>query len=294
MINYNWEKVFNACVEQLKHYITKNNLKSMVLGVSGGIDSTVVAAIANKVSNDTKIPLIGFSLPSSTNHFSEKLVANEVLKNFCTYYFTKSINTEFQVVNKESELLLSCIPTNKLQLGKLQEGNMKARLRMLYLYHIASSTHGIVLDTGNLSEKLLGFWTLHGDEGDCSLLSPLYKTEVYKLAEWIKENYCNPEQAEALGKSIDLTPTDGNGVTLGGDMDQIAPGYTYNEVDIILRAYIDLFHVPRSGKHLENKIKADNPELPEELINNIINRIAKSDYKRIGLPINTDLKNCHD
>jgi NAD+ synthetase len=266
----------------------------MVLGVSGGIDSTVVAAIANKVSKDTKIPLIGFSLPSSTNHFSEKLVANEVLKNFCTYYFTKSINSVFQFIDSDSELLLSCIPTSKLQLGKLQEGNIKARLRMLYLYHIASATQGIVLDTGNFSEKLLGFWTLHGDEGDFSPLSSLYKTEVYKLAGWIKENYCNPEQAETFEKSISAIPTDGNGVTLGGDMDQIAPGYTYNEVDTILRAYIDLFHIPQSEKHIENKIKNDHPELPEDLINTIIDRIAKSDYKRIGLPINTDLKDCHD
>ena len=59
----NYEKVFNTLVDKTAEYLTKNNLKAMVLGISGGIDSTVVAAICHEVSKKTGIPLIGRSLP---------------------------------------------------------------------------------------------------------------------------------------------------------------------------------------------------------------------------------------
>ena len=78
----NYEKVFNTLVDKTAEYLTKNNLKAMVLGISGGIDSTVVAAICHEVSERTKIPLIGRSLPIK-NKSDEFDVSRLVGEAFC-------------------------------------------------------------------------------------------------------------------------------------------------------------------------------------------------------------------
>jgi NH3-dependent NAD+ synthetase len=128
---------------------------------------------------------------------------------------------------------------------------------MIMLYNAASINSGIVIDTDNLSEHYLGFWTIHGDVGDFKPLGKLWKTEVYELAKYIKDDYNtkivkyfenlddeNNDEKEysrwlvaisALEHAIEITPTDGNGVNSLGDMGQIAPGYTYYEVDKVLQ-----------------------------------------------------------
>ena len=79
----NSEKIFNYLVSELKSYLEKNNLKSMVLGISGGIDSTVCAAICHEVSKQSGIPLIGRSLPTTYNKDSEITTADLVGESFC-------------------------------------------------------------------------------------------------------------------------------------------------------------------------------------------------------------------
>ena len=76
-------KVFNILVKRTEDYICSNNLKCMVLGISGGIDSTVVAAICHEVSRRTRIPLIGRSLPTKYNKEGETTTADLVGKAFC-------------------------------------------------------------------------------------------------------------------------------------------------------------------------------------------------------------------
>jgi len=120
----------------------------------------------------------------------------------------------------------------------VSQGNIKARLRMITLYDIASKVGGIVMDTDNLTEHFLGFWTIHGDDGDFNPIGGLWKHEVYGLAKWMKENVY--KDSKALEASIALMPTDGNGVKEGGDLAQIAPGKTYDDVDEILHAWVGL------------------------------------------------------
>ena len=86
----NYEKVFNTLVDKTAEYLTKNNLKAMVLGISGGIDSTVVAAICYEVSIRTGIPLIGRSLPIK-NKEDEFSVSKLVGEAFCNDFKIKNL-----------------------------------------------------------------------------------------------------------------------------------------------------------------------------------------------------------
>jgi NAD+ synthetase len=231
----------------LESYINKNDLKSIVCGISGGIDSTVSAVIASNVCKKVGIPFIGRSLPCTTNKKEETVSANLVGKAFCDDFKEVSISEECQKLIYELEL-------NEGDMSRLQEGNIKARVRMIYLRHLASIHSGIVLDNDNFTEWNLGFWTVGGDSPmDLNIgLHYLWKTEVYELAEYLKEYYRvgyiesknNPDDEveitddwfnkyEAIRDSINLTPTDGNGVS-ASDCEQFDLK-DYWEVDDVLK-----------------------------------------------------------
>ena len=130
----------------------------MILGISGGIDSTVVAAICHEVSKQTGIPLIGRSLPikNKSNEFDvSKLVGEAFCSNF--KIINLSLTTKSLVVELKAEECSELTP--------IEEGNIQARLRMMYLYNLASLHKGLVMSTDNQTEYQLGFWTLHGDVG---------------------------------------------------------------------------------------------------------------------------------
>lgn len=222
------EVVFKTLVNGIKSYVDKNHLKVVVLGLSGGIDSTVVAALC-KAGN---IPLIGVSLPCSTNADVENDAAAAAGAEFCDTFKVVNLQEPYEVMEK------FCTEASGKEKTAISQGNIKARLRMITLYDIASKVGGIVMDTDNLTEHFLGFWTLHGDDADFDPIGGLWKHEVYALARYMKENIF--KDSKALEQSIALMPTDGNGVKEGGDLAQIAPGKTYDDVDEILHAWVGL------------------------------------------------------
>lgn len=222
-----YEKVFKTIVRKTEEYVTSGEIKKLVLGLSGGIDSTVMAAICREVSNNTDIPLVGRSL-TIVNKEEEYSLAKKVGEAFCNDF-------------KEESLFISYLKTyetfeEREGLGtKISRGNIMARLRMMYLYNIAGIERGIVMDTDNLTEHYLGFWTIHGDEGDYNPTGGLWKTEIYGLANWLCSEYSRlgmNEKSKAISESIAITPTDGNGVS-SSDLEQIG-GKSYFEVDKIL------------------------------------------------------------
>ena len=238
MIDYK-QFVINS-VDYLYNYIEDNRLQSLVLGISGGIDSTVVAAIASLACKQANISLIGRSLMCFTNNPEEIRAAQLVGNAFCTDFKEVPLERMYAHIADELEL-------NEGKMTKLQAGNVKARLRMIYLYNLASIHKGCVLDTDNKSEHELGFWTIHGDVGDlnCGLVH-LWKTEVFELAEYLMEYYGDlliesgglvPEGSReyvAIAYSKKLIPTDGNGVAVGGDCSQFGLE-NYQQVDDVLK-----------------------------------------------------------
>ena len=220
--------VYKTIQKSLKEYLDTYGIKNVVLGISGGIDSTVVAAVVHGIEG---VNLIGVSLPCSTNKSDEISTASMVGAEFCNHFTEHSIQDAFVTMEKHCEEISGHPST------PISQGNIKARLRMIALYDIASKYNGIVLDTDNKTEHLLGFFTINGDCTDLSPIANLWKTEVYEFAKWLLDNVY--KESKALKSSISLIPTDGNGVS-NSDLDQIAPNCTYFDVDKILKLWTNL------------------------------------------------------
>lgn len=279
-----YAKVFNLLVNGIKEYVNKNHLKTLVLGISGGIDSTVCAALCKQVD----VPLIGVSMPCSTNGTDEVSSATLAGNEFCTTFEEINLEEVYETVEDFCRGTLHDIDATPIS-----RGNIKARLRMITLYDIASRMGGIVVDTDNLTEHFLGFWTLHGDDGDFNPIGCLWKHEVYGLAKWMKENVY--KDSKALEAAIEIIPTDGNGVKAGGDLAQIAPGKTYDDVDEILHAWVGL------DSRIKSHVLANYfdygvfKKLCEkhgyETVESVIMRCVRSEFKRKQRPFVIDIYN---
>lgn len=278
----NYEKVFNVLINETITYIKSNNLHSMVLGISGGIDSTVVAAICYEVSRRTGIPLIGRSLPikNKQDEFDvSRLVGEAFCDNFKVVYLEDSYNQIFtDIVCQEEGYTEFGGSVESMIQTPIANGNIQARLRMIYLYNLASVNNGIVMSTDNQTEYQLGFWTLHGDVGDFDPIQDLWKTEVYELAEWLKLFYYTDgddvDKTAAIRKSMNLTPTDGLGIS-NSDLEQIG-AKSYDEVDLILKSKMGKL----DGKMIDPLINTD-----KEVVKKVWNRHLASEFKRKKAPI---------
>jgi NAD+ synthetase len=307
-----------------------NNLSAMVLGISGGIDSTVVAAICHEVSERTNIPLIGRSLPSKYNKEGETTTADLVGKAFCNDYKVFNINDLYhscvmQITHKETGSTKYTVADNgnierveNTFQTTLANGNIQARLRMIYLYNLASIHKGLVMDTDNLTENNLGYFTIHGDVGDFNPIGCLWKTEVFKLAEWYKDNYVQERIKDtndyfesggikthgpvkfqvmmddsiykAITESLKLKPTAGLGIT-NNDLEEIG-AESYDQVDAVLQDILawkcrETMFAWKDREHpLEDYLKEHRvKDISQEIIERVAKRHFASEFKRKQLPI---------
>jgi len=227
----------------LKKYIVDNNLQSLIIGISGGIDSTICAALAKPICDELNIPLIGRSITIETNKKDEINRAREIGKYFCTEFKELDLTDDYNgliksIAKDEPSILLNTIE------AKIRKGNVKARMRMIRLYDLSGAHKGMVLSTDNYTEYLCGFWTICGDVGDFSGLQYMWKTEVYKMAKYIATNEINKKTPDykrrymAIVNCINANPTDGLGIT-NSDLDQLGVK-SYEEADKILQKYLSL------------------------------------------------------
>lgn len=210
------------------NYVLSYNLKSLVLGMSGGIDSTLCAALLRPVCDEADIRLIGRSITIESNKVDEITRSVAAGKAFCHDFGHMDLTGIFRT-NKE---LL--VDFDDSMLSKLRQGNLKARMRMMVLYDLAQLHRGMVVSTDNYTEYLTGFWTLHGDVGDYAPLQHLWKTEVYNLARYLLGE-CDGRRKVALQSCIDAVPTDGLGIS-PCDCEQLGVA-DYYEADRIFAAY---------------------------------------------------------
>lgn len=302
MNELNYTKVFETLVDETAKYVTDNNIKAMILGISGGIDSTVVAAICHEVSKRVGIPLIGRSLPTKYNKKGETTTADLVGKAFCTDFQT------FNIGNMYENILDEMTETYDHQ-TPLANGNIQARLRMIYLYNLASIYKGIVMDTDNLTENNLGYFTIHGDVGDFNPIGGLWKTEVFELAKWLQNLYNyyaytyfyagtsevtesekdSLYKAKAICESLKLKPTAGLGIT-NSDLEELG-AESYDQVDAILHEILGWKCIedqnPSNPEERYKKFMEDQQMLniPIEVIQNVAKRHFYSSFKRKKLPI---------
>lgn len=264
----NFEKVAENIRAEFKTYLQKSGLKSIVLGISGGIDSAICVALAKPVCDELGVKIIGRFIEIGTNTQDEIDRGNMVGAVFCHDYANENLTDQFGhlawgIDSREGTL-------DDETADKIRLGNIKARIRMIYLYNLAQLNSGMVLSTDNYTELLLGFWTLHGDVGDYGMVQNLWKMEVYGLSEWIAKNEGGEgsEVFNALMACVDATPTDGLGIT-SSDVEQLG-AENYEEVDTILQAELT---EPGSQDHTVAKryygtmFKRANPyNLPREVV----------------------------
>lgn len=278
------EHAVDTMIEQTRNYVSSNGLKSLVVGISGGLDSAVVAAILQE--KNTGVPLIGLSIPmnSSMSHRKQaKWVGDNYCSNFQEFnYWNGTVNdydeTVLDAVNNTVEGTIEV--AQKAGFGDFPEeilqGNIKARLRMITLYDLARRTNGMVLSTDNLSEYMAGFWTINGDVGDWGIIQNVWKG--FEL----------PQIAEYVGVREDIItqkPSDGLSVT-EDDTDEAQLGMTYQEFDAIISVQSRILGTDIDTMFdvidMLREIIRDGSEVDKEKVRSAMERHSGTEFKRVG------------
>lgn len=184
-------QIYSACLLGLKDYVKKSGFQKVLLGMSGGIDSALVATLAVDAFGSENVIL--FALPTKFNSNQSMIDAKEAAKN---------LNVELRIVEIED------IFQNMLKnLGKVKNEltfqNLQSRIRGNILMAFSNETGALLLSTGNKSELAMGYATIYGDM--CGAFNPikdLYKMQVFELANWRNENFVEI----SAYKKLDLIP----------------------------------------------------------------------------------------
>ena len=225
--------------------VRKTGIQKVVIGLSGGIDSAVVAVLAKKAFGDD---LLCVKMPSHYSSQNSMDDAAELCRDFNLRSITASIAPMLQAYEELNP-----------DMDNLRRGNFSSRMRMATLYDISARENALVLGTSNKSELMLGYGTLYGDLASAvNPIGDLYKSEVYELAEYLN-----------ISRSIIKKPPSAD--LWDGQSDEADLGYTYAKLDEALRLYVE----ERLSKEeiLSRGIDANMLEM-------IIQRIFRNHFKR--------------
>ena len=255
-------QVWQALVIGLRDYVEKNGFRSVILGLSGGIDSALVAAIAVDALGADRVH--GVSMPSKYSSDHSKSDAADSAKR---------LDLNFRTV--EIEPMVSSY-LNQLGLTGVAEENLQARVRGTTLMGISNQEGQLVLATGNKSELAVGYSTLYGDAvGGFAPIKDLFKTDVWALAQW------RNRAAEASGEIPPIPP---NSISKEPSA-ELRPGQKdsdslpdYRELDQILRIYIE------AGAGMAGVLAAG---FSEELATRVIRMVDAAEFKRRQYPPGT-------
>ncbi len=253
------EEIYEALVLGTKDYVHKNGFSRVVIGLSGGIDSALTAAIAVAALGEEHV--VGVTMPSkftSKGTFSD---AELVAQNLKVELITVSINEIFQAYLTALEG-----PFNKGQPG-VETENIQARIRGNILMALSNRFCWLVLTTGNKSETAVGYCTLYGDmAGGFAVLKDVTKTEVYELSNYINEKAGRdiiPRSTIDRAPSAELRPDQ-------KDEDSLPP---YAILDPILRAYVE-----------EDKAPAEIEGFDPSVVREVVRMVDRNEYKRRQAP----------
>lgn len=256
------EAIWRALVLGLKDYVFKNQLKSVLLGLSGGIDSSLVATIAVDALGRENV--FGVLMPSKYSSEHSLIDAQELADNLGIS--TRKIPIESAVESFK----------NLTELKGVAEENIQARVRGVLLMGISNQEGQLVLATGNKSELAVGYSTLYGDAvGGFAPIKDLFKVDVWKLAKWRnKIAEVKGEKAPIPKNSISKEPSA-----------ELRPGQRdsdslpdYETLDQILEIYVD------EGGDAQSIIERG---FSRELVETVISLVDKAEYKRRQYPPGT-------
>ena len=175
-------EIFLALTLGLRDYCLKNGFKKVILGLSGGIDSSVTAAIASEAMGAKNV--LGISMPSIYTSNLSNTLASEQASNLGIDYKVRPIQ---DIVKAQKDVLLKEF---SICVNDVVEENLQVRIRGIILMALSNMWGYLVLATGNKTELALGYCTLYGDMvGGIGVLSDVSKTQVYKLASYVNKKY---------------------------------------------------------------------------------------------------------
>ena len=258
------EEIWQGLVLGLKDYVEKNNFKSVLIGLSGGIDSALVATLAADAIGADRVH--GVAMPSKYSSDHSLIDAKQLAENIGLNY--RIIEITPMVAN----LLES------LRLDGVAEENLQARVRGITLMGLSNQEGHLVLATGNKSELAVGYSTLYGDAvGGFAPIKDLYKTQVWHLATWrnelaILQGQTPPIPVNSITKepSAELAPNQ-------KDSDSLPQ---YEVLDKILNIYID-----QDGGRPKALAAGFNPEL----VDKVVRLVDRAEYKRRQYPPGTKI-----
>ena len=245
-LDLNLKEVHNELVEFLRENFKKAGFSKAVLGLSGGIDSALVAYLLRDALGKENVLAIMMpyksSNPDSLNH--AKLVVEDLKINSKTIEITDMIDAYFK---------------NEKEATSLRMGNKMARERMSILFDYSSKENALVVGTSNKTEIYLGYSTQFGDAA-CALnpIGDLYKTNIWDLSRYLKI----PNELIEKKPSADLWE---------GQTDEQEMGLTYKEADQVL------YRMLEENKTVE-EVLAEG--FNKDLVDNIVRRMNRSEYKR--------------
>ena len=245
-LDLNLKEVHNELIEFLRENFKKAGFSKAVLGLSGGIDSALVAYLLRDALGKENVLAIMMpyksSNPDSLNH--AKLVVEDLKINAKTIEITDMIDAYFK---------------NEKDASSLRMGNKMARERMSILFDYSSKENALVVGTSNKTEIYLGYSTQFGDSA-CALnpIGDLYKTNIWDLSRYLKI----PNELIEKKPSADLWE---------GQTDEQEMGLTYKEADQVL------YRMLEENKKVE-EVLAEG--FNKDLVDNIVRRMNRSEYKR--------------
>jgi NAD+ synthase len=245
-LKINSKLVKGLLVRFIKDETEKVGYKKLVVGLSGGVDSALSAALASEAIGKENLLCVILPYRASSRDSVEdaQLLAAEY-----------DLRTEIIDISSSADALINRDP----KMTKIRMGNILARIRMILLYDLSARDNALVLGTSNKTELLLGYGTLFGDMAHAiNPIGDLYKTQVWQLAKYVGV----PERILKKKPTADLW---------AGQTDEGELGYTYQDIDKVLYLLVD------------QKMKADDViELghPTKIVRDLYRKIVHSQFKR--------------
>lgn len=250
-----YQSIYNALKLGLSDYVNKNGFKGVVIGMSGGVDSALSAAIAVDAIGKKNVRLV--MMPSKYTSRESLEDATECAEMLGVELETVSIERAVKALNKTLK------KTFKGTKPDITEENLQSRIRGDILMAISNKFGHMVLTTGNKSEMAVGYATLYGDMcGGFNVLKDVYKTDVFALCRWCNlQNVVIPERIITKAPTAELKPNQ-------TDQDTLPP---YDVLDKILYRMIELRQSSETIAH---------SGFPKEVVEKVARMVKFSEYKR--------------
>lgn len=254
------EEIYRALVTGLAGYVRKNGFRSVVLGMSGGIDSALVAAIAADAIGGDKV--VGVSMPSRWSSDHSKDDAADLAKRVGADYRVQAIKPMVDAF--EGEMALDGVAAENLQ----------ARVRGVILMALSNAEGHLVLATGNKTELAVGYSTIYGDAvGGYAPLKDVDKSRVWALARWRNNHALDAGQLPPIPENSITKPPSAELRPGQVDQDSLPP---YDLLDQVLDAYVE---------HAEGRAELLARGFDPEIVDKVLSLVDRAEWKRRQYPL---------